>query len=397
MTYRRPPQILALGGGMFSMEPDNGLLDKYLLNMVPVKKPKICFLGTASSDGTEYREMFYDFFTRLNCEPTHLALTEPPENIETIIMKQDIIHVGGGNTRLIMDSWKKHRVDKIMKKAWRRGIVLSGMSAGAICWFKDGFMTAAHGALEKLPCLGLLKGSFCPHYDDRAELRRSYKHLIVQKVISEGFGVEDGAALHFVGNNLLRVVSSRPNATAYKVTLQGVKAIEEKLDSFYLGKESDLSERETEIKERKTLETAVSFVQKINEHDLNGLAELMSDDYKYIDSMDNEVSDNTEVMKAWRMFLSWFPDYEIEVRHALMTDDTVGFFGRAKGTFGKKRPGVRDKFDIPASWRAKIKDGKVSEWQSIADNESVRFIIDINGRYEFIERLEKEKLKHKKH
>ena len=92
---------------MFSMEPDNGLLDKYLLDLVPKEKPKICFMGTASNDGLEYREMFYNFFKDKQCEPSHLALTDPPKNIEAFIMDKDIIHVGGGNTKLIIDTCKK--------------------------------------------------------------------------------------------------------------------------------------------------------------------------------------------------------------------------------------------------------------------------------------------------
>jgi ketosteroid isomerase-like protein len=138
------------------------------------------------------------------------------------------------------------------------------------------------------------------------------------------------------------------------------------------------------------------FVEKINEHDIEGLAGLMTDDHKFIDSMDNIVTGKDEMTEAWKGFLSWFPHYEISVVNTLMSGDSVGFFGRARGTFGKKRPGVRDKFDIPASWRAKIENGKVKEWQAIADNEAVRYIIDINGRYEFLESLEEEKSKHRK-
>lgn len=381
---------------MFSMEPDNGLLDKYILNLVPKPKPKICFMGTASNDGKEYRDMFYDFFGNKECEPVHLALTDPPRNIESFIMKQDIIHVGGGNTRLITEQWKEHGVDKIMKKAWDAGVILTGMSAGAICWFDDGITNPSPGVLTRLPCLGLLKGSFCPHYDERAELRRAFKHLIHEGTIAEGYGVEDGVALHFVGRDLLRIISSRPSAAAFKVSMRGNRIHEEKLRAHYLGKEAEAANGSTDEATNEVLKTAISFVETINSHDLPKLFGMMTDDYKYLDSMDNETSDKEEVQKAWTMFLSWFPDYTIEIRNAMMTGDTVGFFGRAKGTFGKKRPGVKDKFDIPASWRAKVKDGKISEWQSVADNESVRSIIDINGRYEFIERLEREARKQKK-
>ncbi|MBK6878714.1 MAG: Type 1 glutamine amidotransferase-like domain-containing protein [Ignavibacteria bacterium] len=393
---KKPRQIVALGGGMFSMEPENGLLDKYILNLVPSERPKICFLGTASSDGQEYRDMFYNFFKKKNCEPTHLALTDPPRNIESFIMKQDIIHVGGGNTSLIMQAWKEHGVDKIMKKAWNSGIILTGMSAGAICWFNDGITNPEPGVLTRLPCLGLLKGSFCPHYDERAELRHAYKKLILEKTIGEGYGAEDGVALHFVDNNLIKIVTSRPGASAFRVHVSKHKIVEERLESEYLGKDSDENTRSHDEEKFEVLKTAIAFVEKINEHDIEGLAGLMTDDHKFIDSMDNIVTGKDEMTEAWKGFLSWFPHYEISIVNTLMSGDSVGFFGRARGTFGKKRPGVRDKFDIPASWRAKIENGKVKEWQAIADNEAVRYIIDINGRYEFLESLEQEKSKHRK-
>ncbi|MBK6504796.1 MAG: Type 1 glutamine amidotransferase-like domain-containing protein [Ignavibacteria bacterium] len=393
---KKPRQIVALGGGMFSMEPENGLLDKYILNLVPSERPKICFLGTASSDGQEYRDMFYNFFKKKNCEPTHLALTDPPRNIASFIMKQDIIHVGGGNTSLIMQAWKEHGVDKIMKKAWNSGIILTGMSAGAICWFNDGITNPEPGVLTRLPCLGLLKGSFCPHYDERAELRHAYKKLILEKTIGEGYGAEDGVALHFVDNNLIKIVTSRPGASAFRVHVSKHKIVEERLESEYLGKDSDENTRSHDEEKFEVLKTAIAFVEKINEHDIEGLAGLMTDDHKFIDSMDNIVTGKEEMTEAWKGFLSWFPHYEISIVNTLMSGDSVGFFGRARGTFGKKRPGVRDKFDIPASWRAKIENGKVKEWQAIADNEAVRYIIDINGRYEFLESLEQEKSKHRK-
>jgi dipeptidase E len=393
---KKPRQIVALGGGMFSMEPENGLLDKYILNLVPSERPKICFLGTASSDGQEYRDMFYNFFRKKNCEPTHLALTDPPRNIASFIMKQDIIHVGGGNTSLIMQAWKEHGVDKIMKKAWNSGIILTGMSAGAICWFNDGITNPEPGVLTRLPCLGLLKGSFCPHYDERAELRHAYKKLILEKTIGEGYGAEDGVALHFVDNKLIKIVTSRPGASAFRVYISKHKIVEERLESEYLGRDSDAHTRSHDEEKFEVLKTAIAFVEKINEHDIEGLAGLMTDDHKFIDSMDNIVTGKEEMMEAWKGFLSWFPHYEISVVNTLMSGDSVGFFGRARGTFGKKRPGVRDKFDIPASWRAKIENGKVKEWQAIADNEAVRYIIDINGRYEFLESLEEEKSKHRK-
>jgi len=377
---KTPRQIVALGGGMFSMEPDNGLLDKYILNLVPKEKPKICFLGTASNDGTEYREMFYKFFRDQQCEPTHLSFLDPPKNIEKFILEQDIIHVGGGNTKLIMETWKKFGVDKIMRKAWNSGIILTGMSAGAICWFEDGITNPSSGVLTRLECLGLLHGSFCPHYDERADLRTAYHKLILDGIIKDGYGVEDGAAIHFVGLHPVKVLTSRPNAKAYRVKKFRNKIVETPVESIYLGKISDIS---NDNPDRDVLKTALSFVEYINDQDVEGAAALMSDDHVFIDSMGLVIKGKKNMTKAWEVFFDWFPDYEIRIVNTLLTDDTVGFFGFAKGTYDSDEISDKDNFEIPAAWRAKIKDGLVTEWQVFADNQVVRNILDENGRKKF--------------
>ncbi|MDQ3193685.1 MAG: Type 1 glutamine amidotransferase-like domain-containing protein [Bacteroidota bacterium] len=382
-------QIVALGGGMFSMEPGNGLLDKYLLNLVPKDRPKICFLGTASNDGMEYRNMFYNFFEKQQCEPSHLALTDPPGDIEAFIMEKDIIHVGGGNTKLIMDTWKKFGVDKIMRRAWDAGIILSGMSAGAICWFDDGITNPSKGKLTRLPCLGLLNGSFCPHYDDRAELKDAFRKLILEGTIEEGYGAEDGTAIHFVGTEPVRVITSRPGVTAYKVTKIRNKISEAPLPATYIGKNSDIEDTSGEKEEMEVLNSVISFVEKINDQDVEGLAELMSDDHVFTDSSGIVVRGKKEMINAWSNYFKWFPDYEIIVKNTLLTNDSVGIFGIAKGTFGTDNSSDNDKFEIPAAWRAKVKSNLIAEWQVFADNEVVRDIIKGNGAKEMI----KEKIK----
>ncbi|MEP7145748.1 MAG: Type 1 glutamine amidotransferase-like domain-containing protein [bacterium] len=377
-------QIVAIGGGMFSMEPDNGLLDKYLLNLIPKERPKICFLGTASNDGLEYREMFYKFFENQICEPSHLSLTDPPKDIEAFIMDKDIIHVGGGNTKLIIDAWKKSGVDKIMKRAWEAGVILSGMSAGAICWFDDGITNPSPGKLTRLPCLGLLNGSFCPHYDDRAELKEAFRKLILDGTIEEGYGAEDGAAIHFVGTEPLRVITSRPGVTAYKVTAIKNKISEIPMQSTYLGMNSYVKIAEDEKKQMEVLKTVINFIEKINEQDTEGLSELMSDNHIFIDSMGTVVNGKKEMKNAWRNYFKWFPDYKISIKNTLLTDDSVGIFGTAKGTFGVDDSSENDKFEIPAAWRAKVKSNLIAEWQVFADNETVRDIIKGNGAKEMI-------------
>jgi uncharacterized protein (TIGR02246 family) len=157
------------------------------------------------------------------------------------------------------------------------------------------------------------------------------------------------------------------------------KIIEEPMEAIYLGKESDIEESSEERNQLDVLKTAISFVEKINEHDVNGIAELMTDDHTFIDSMGIVMKGKKKMKTAWEGYLSWIPDYEITVVNTLLTGDSVGLFGTAKGMFAFDEKSESNKFEIPAAWRAKVKDKLISEWQVFADNESVRNIINENG------------------
>jgi peptidase E/ketosteroid isomerase-like protein len=363
------------------MEPENGLLDKYILNLALSEKPKICFLGTASNDGLEYRKMFYDFYSKLNCEPSHLSLLEPPDDLEEFVLEKDIIHVGGGNTRMLMEKWNKSGLTEIMRKAWDKGVILTGMSAGAICWFEDGITNPAPGELQRLQCTGILDGSFCPHYDDRVELKEVYHKMISDGIIENGFGVEDGAAIHFIDNEPIRVVASRPGVTAYKVRRFRKKITEEPMESLYLGRDSDFKIKAHQVEHIESLKAVDKFIEMINAHDVEGLLELMSDDHVFIDSMGSIARGKAELETAWKAYLSLFPDYEVIIEHTSFDKNTIGLFGRAKGTFAagngllNGESLLKRAFEIPASWRALVEHGKIKEWQVFADNEPVRKII----------------------
>ncbi len=229
-------QIIAMGGGGFSMEPDNPLLDQYILKQVNKPQPKICFIPTASGDADSYIEKFYDFFNQQECIPSHLSLFKPPtRDLERFVLEQDIIYVGGGNTKNLLVLWKEWGLDGILRKAWNQGVVLAGLSAGSICWFEEGVTDSYGDQLEPLQALGFLKGSHCPHYDGEAERRPAYRQFIEQGILQEGIAADDGAAIHYSGQEIKRIVSSRPAAKAYRVYKSG----EEELTAEYLG------ERET--------------------------------------------------------------------------------------------------------------------------------------------------------
>ncbi|MEK5333053.1 Type 1 glutamine amidotransferase-like domain-containing protein [Lysinibacillus sp. FSL W8-0992] len=228
-------QIIALGGGGFSMEPENPLLDKYILHQSKKSNPKICFIATASGDSENYISRFYHFFEKQDCQPSHLSLFNPPtRELESFLLEKDIIYVGGGNTKNLLVLWKEWGLDTILRKAWEQGIVLAGISAGSICWFEEGVTDSYGDGLEPLKCLGLLKGSNCPHYDGEADRRPSYQKLIATNSIKPGIAADDGVAIHFIDQEISHIVSSRPNAKAYKV-YNNKEITEIELETNYLG------------------------------------------------------------------------------------------------------------------------------------------------------------------
>jgi peptidase E len=217
------------------MEPDNPLLDQYFLKQTGKRIPSICFVPTASGDSDTYIVKFYAAFNKLSCKPCHLSLFRPPENLEAFVLSQDAIYVGGGNTKNLIALWREWRLDKIFRKAWQRGTVLGGISAGSICWFEEGLTDSLPGKLTRLECLGLLKASNCPHYDSEPKLKPAFRRLIASGKLYDGIGADNGVALHFIGRKLAHVVSSRPDAAAYSVRKINGKIHEQRLEARYLG------------------------------------------------------------------------------------------------------------------------------------------------------------------
>ncbi|HTD90913.1 MAG TPA: peptidase E [Burkholderiales bacterium] len=230
-------QILAIGGAALPENLDNLLLINYFLQLTRKKKPRVCFIGTAHGDADAGRLRFYAGFSRFNCKPTHLPLfARTPRDLESFVLGQDAIYVGGGNTRSLLAVWRDWGLDLYLRKAWERGVVLGGASAGSICWFEQGITDSIAGPLTALGCLGFLPGSNCPHYDSEPLRRPTYRKLVASGKILEGVAADDGAALHNVDGKLVRAVASRPRARAYRLTRTGKSVVERRLSTQYLGK-----------------------------------------------------------------------------------------------------------------------------------------------------------------
>ena len=228
-------QIIALGGGGFSMEPDNLVLDRYILDHTGKSHPSVCFIPTASGDSENYIFRFYDAFSRLDCQPSFLSLFKlPTADLEDFILGKDVLYVGGGNTRSMMALWREWGLTEILRKAYLSGIIMAGISAGANCWFEECLTDSVPGKVLVWPCLGLLPGSFSPHFDGETERRPSFHRLLLEEKVKAGLAADDGAAVHFVDEQLERVVSSRPEARAYRLSCIDGRVIEESIQTLFL-------------------------------------------------------------------------------------------------------------------------------------------------------------------
>jgi dipeptidase E len=229
-------QIIAMGGGGFSMEPQNPLLDQYVLDQARKKRPSVCFLPHATDDATRYTFNFYNAFSRLNAQPTYLSLFTPhTADLESFLLDQDVIYVGGGNTKSMIALWREWGLDLILRKAYQQGVVLAGISAGANCWFQECSTDSIPGPYTSLPCLGLIKGSFCPHYDGEPGRRPSLHQLMKDNKILPGYAADNSAAVHIVDEVLHECVASQPGAKVYLVRKNAGEVVETELKTRYLG------------------------------------------------------------------------------------------------------------------------------------------------------------------
>ncbi|MSQ21884.1 MAG: peptidase E [Dehalococcoidia bacterium] len=189
----------------------------YMLRQARSATPRVAFLATASGDSDAHIAGFYSAFSKLDCHPSHLPFFKRTPELRQYILEQDVIYVGGGNTKSMLAVWRDWGLSDILREAWQQGIVLTGTSAGAICWFEQGITDSYSERLAAIPCLGFLPGSCCPHYDSEPERRPSYHDLILKGESSAGLAVEDGVAVHFVERTMHTVVASKPGAKAYRV------------------------------------------------------------------------------------------------------------------------------------------------------------------------------------
>lgn len=189
--------IVACGGGGWSSQPGIGSLERHILGLTTAQRPRVCLLPTASGDSDWLVARFYETFTPDRCEASHLPLFRShPGSLAEHLLAQDVIYVGGGSSANLLAIWEVHGLGPMLRAAWERGVVLSGVSAGAICWFEAGLTNSLGPGFAPVAGLGLLAGGFCPHADSDPGRLVALQSLIDAGRMPATLAVDDGAAVH---------------------------------------------------------------------------------------------------------------------------------------------------------------------------------------------------------
>ncbi|MCL2770049.1 MAG: peptidase E [Solirubrobacterales bacterium] len=229
--------IFAMGGGGFTMEPSNPLLDDHVLGLARAARPRVLFLPTASGDTLDQMNAFRARFGDRACVPEQLSLFRlhgARRSLCEVVLAQDIIYIGGGSMRNMLAIWRAHELDLLLVEAWRRGTVLAGVSAGAMCWFEGG-VTRSGGPPESIAGMGVLNGSLTVHGDGEPERLPAWLAGVRAGTLPGGWALDDGVGLLFRGTRLERAVSSRPGAGAERVDAVGGELVRRHLDVELLG------------------------------------------------------------------------------------------------------------------------------------------------------------------
>jgi dipeptidase E len=226
---------VALGGGGFTHLGYASPLDRYVLSFARRAVPRVCFIPTASADPAGRVRRFYRAFRGVDCVPSHLDLfRQSVADIGAFLAEQDVVYVGGGNTRNLLLLWKAWHVDRALLAAHAKGTVLAGISAGALCWFREGITDSYPGRLEPLRCLGAIDASFAPHYDTEPGRRPAFQTLVARGRLGAGYAADDGTALRFEGGVFREAVCEAEGKAAYRVTASRGTVRERRLETRLL-------------------------------------------------------------------------------------------------------------------------------------------------------------------
>ena len=226
-----PKAVVAIGGGEIRTR-GTAAIGREIIRLSNKKNPRLLFIPTASSDSERYWKHVQEYFGKfLKCKTDVLLIKEQPsrKQIKRKILSSNVIYVGGGNTLKMMRLWRHLGVDKLLKSAYENGTVLSGISAGSICWFDSGhsdsmsFYNPRKWKYINVRGLGLIKGTHCPHYNSmtREIPRRRHFRNLIRKIGGMGIAIENNCAIEFIEGRFYRVISSKKYSRAYRVYKNG--------------------------------------------------------------------------------------------------------------------------------------------------------------------------------
>ena len=220
-------KILIYGAGIISQ------FLPYIKSLTGKTNPRMCLLPTALADNPFAINTWYEQCSQLGiqgfAQRMFISSYEQKQSFEEVLLSMDAILVSGGNTLNMMAIWKAQGVDLVLRKAWERGIILSGGSAGSLCWFEHGTTDSRPQEITTVECLGFLEGSHCPHYDSEKTRRPLYHAYIREKKFKPGYACDDRAAILFHDRVVHKVIALNDDSNAYYVYLEDGEIKEDRL------------------------------------------------------------------------------------------------------------------------------------------------------------------------
>ena len=223
--------IIPIGGGEISLK-STLKIDEYIVSLIKKETKKVLFIPTASGDMVSYIEKFKAYYESLGCEVDTLLLSQTQNDnlIRSKIFSSDIIYIGGGNTARMMRIFKRNKVNEYLLMAYEKGIILTGLSAGAMAYFTNGYSdsnrsTNPEASLCLVKCLNIIPYCFCPHYNE--EERKSFDEFVLSKGFN-GLALEDDVALVYIDDEIKGVIKANENNEGYYIN----NSLKEKINSI---------------------------------------------------------------------------------------------------------------------------------------------------------------------
>jgi peptidase E len=194
------------------------------------ERPKLCYVGTATGDAIDRIAEVYAAFAGWGVDVSHLTLFSMPNvaDVRAHILGQDVVYVGGGSVANLLTLWRLHGVDEVMREAWEAGVVLTGISAGSICWHVGGPTDSFGPQLRPAPAgLALVPYGNGVHYNSEEQRRPALRRMVAEGIVPRSYATDDGVGLHYAGTEFVEAVSDRPDVFAYRVERTTAKDVEE--------------------------------------------------------------------------------------------------------------------------------------------------------------------------